>query len=185
MSMEAEIIFARQTSALDGFHYLVEDLNGSELGEIQWPMLAQAGNARLKFHADDSEAGAIKLRCGEANYLIQFDYLQRGWQNDTRYTLCDGDQIRASASIRFEQGHLKRGVMSLESPLQARFVRQGRWFRKCFDLIGPDGQTRLGRIEEPSAFSLRRRLRAELPGMSLPQKLFCLFLALHLIQTQA
>jgi hypothetical protein len=183
MKPPPEIVLARQAAPLDGFRYLITDVDGSELGEIQWPMYAQASNARLKVHGDDIAAGSVKVRCGQEAYLIQFEYLQRNWQNDTRYTLRSGDQILASASITFKEGY-KRGVMSLELPFEATFVGRWTWFRKHFDLVSPDRQTRLGQLEEPSLIATSRQLRAELPGLTLPQQAFCLFLALHLIQTQ-
>jgi hypothetical protein len=185
MKPNPAIVVAKQASALDGFHYLVTDLDGAVLGEIRWPMYAQASNARLKIHADDVAAGSVQLRCGDDNYLICFEYLRRGWQNDTRYTLQRDGQVLASASLIFKEGVRGRGVMSLELPIAATFVRHRAWFRKCFSLVGANGQTQLGRFEEPSLISFSREVRAELPEMTLPQQCFCLFLVLHLIQNQA
>lgn len=184
MDTTPEVIFAKQSKTLGGFHYLVTDSVGGMLGEINWPMYAQATNARLKVHTDDLTAGSVRIRCGQGDYLIEFEYLQRGWQNDTRYKLRADDRILASASMVFKRGLLKRGTVCLELPVQATFVGRWAWFRRCFDLISPDGYTRVGRIEELSLISTTRRLRAELPGMELPQQAFCLFLGLHLIQTQ-
>lgn len=177
------IILAKQASPLNGSRYIVIDLaKGHEVGELECPMLPQATNARLKFHSDD-EKGSILLRCGQDNLKIQFEYLRRGWQNDTRYTLQSGDRLISSACFTCRKGLTGRAIMTLDNPVQATFVRRWAWFRACYELLSPDGKTILGRIEEPTRLSVTRQFRAELPGMALPQQMFCLFLALHLLQT--
>ncbi len=171
----------RQARWMDGYRFEVRDQAGQSVGEIIWPMLAQARNARLRPLGADDRAGRPVIRIGSADWTVAFDYLDRGWANDTRYQLmAPGERCAAEAEMRFARGRIKAGVLSLTTPVAARFVRTG-WLKSSFELQTEAGC--IGRIGEPRLFSLTRALVAELPStLPTPAQLFVIFLACHLIQ---
>ena len=172
---------AQQVRVMDGYHFEVRNEAGLPVADIQWPALAQARNARLRWHGSDDRAGRPRLTINGQAWTIAFEYLDRGWMNDVRYELMSPDErSHASAEFRFAPGKLRPGALSLSTPVAARFVRVG-WLRKRYELQGPAG--RIGEIAEPRLITLRRQLVAELPAtLSVPQQMFIVYLGCQLVQ---
>ncbi len=185
------VLMARQASMLNGFRFLVADMAGRPVGELNWPNMAQARNARLKWHGNDRDAGTVKIQCGAQLFLVEFEYLNRSWENDARYFLTtpSGATTPAAPALatakRVSTGGIKHASrMLLESPVAAHLDRLSRWPRQRFALQA--NRQILGTIEETRWLSLVREVRVDLPAhFCLPTQLFVLFLALHLLQTQA
>ena len=172
------LLIVRQASMLQGFHYLVEDSAGMPMGDIQWPMLAQARNARLRWHEQAAE-GAIRLNCRGEAWRMEFEYLNRAWSNDVRYLLC-GPGVPAVAEWRVPKGRVVRGEMRLVRPRALQLVRRWSWLRARFVLL--DGATEVGRIHEPHFISRSRTLHAELPAdLALPVRMLLIYLSLQML----
>ncbi len=170
---------------LSGFHYVVTDHAGHLIGDLQWPNMAQARNARLNWHGDDREAGAVKIKSGGQTYLVEFDYLTRAWANDIRFYLTTQGQTvpHATAALQSSAKPKHRGQISLEHPFTAKLVRRSRWPRQRFTLEAGDRE--IGVIQERKWFSLKREMTIELPDqIDQATQLFVFFLACHLLQTQ-
>lgn len=175
---------AHQTSLLDGYRFQVHDDQDRLVGRVDWPMMSQARNARLRWHGDDPAAGAVRITVDGQPWRMEFAFLDRGWVNDTRYILVGPDGEAASAEHRFPRGRIGGGELRLVVPGPAVLVRRKRCPRQCFAFV--QDQRELGRIEEPRALSLRRRLRADLPAdWSVPVRIFALTLTLNAIVTSA
>lgn len=87
-------LYARQISALAGFEYAVNNATGQRVGEVIWPAMAQARDARLRWHESHSSQGSVAIHCGGHRYEVQFEYLDRGWVNDVRFTFVSGTVAR-------------------------------------------------------------------------------------------
>lgn len=156
------MLLARQRSAWSGFDYDVVTADGTPVGEVTWPFMAQAKNARLKWHRPGSAAGDVSLRyLGEA-WRIRFEYLTRGMANDTRFTLERDDGAHAVVDIVFGPERLSRQQIEVQQPFEGRVVRAGRLWQTCY-LVERQGRE-IGRIHEPHWFSIRRELRIDLPS---------------------
>jgi hypothetical protein len=171
---------------LSGYHYVVTDPGGQAIGEVIWPQMAQARNARVRWHGQDGEAGAVKILCGPRTFFVEFEFLDRAWNNDTRFMLTTRgeDTPRASAELRFPRQGLGPGQVTLHSPFEGRLMRKRRWWLHRF-VVEVDGQA-IGCIEERRWISLVRELTIDLPPrVELPTQLFLLFLSCHLLTRQA
>ena len=182
------MLLARRSAGFTGSSYAVTDEAGLAVGAVVWPMIAQACNARLKFHEPGSTAGQVTIDCFGRRYGVAFEYLRRGFNNDARFTLSarDGSPSApplATADFLVPRG-LGRGAMHLVAPFTGRLLRTSRWPRQRIS-VESDGRA-LGMIEEPSWLSLVRSMRIDLPStVPAPVQLFLFFLAEHLMQTQA
>jgi hypothetical protein len=77
------------------------------------------------------------------------------------------------------QGFLERARLLITEPFCGELVRCSTFFKTRFELL-QDGQP-LGLIHEPDAFTMRRRLCAEVPpDVPLPVQGFLLFLVINL-----
>lgn len=63
-----------QTSAWNGFRYDFLDASDRIIGQFEFPNLAQARNARLKWHPSGSTAGDIRLQL-DGEHRVDFEYL--------------------------------------------------------------------------------------------------------------
>ena len=179
-------MLARQASALDGYHYLVEDTARRPVGEVLWPALAQARNARVRWHGQDGQGqGEVRIICGTRDCRVSFEYLDRGWVNDVRYRLLDGTTTLAVAEMRFTPGKVSRGELRLLEPLRALLRPDGGWLRRRYLLQAEDGRE-LGRVEDRAWLMRVREMTLSLPNtLEAPVQLFVFFLACQLLQTQA
>jgi len=177
-------LWARQASALSGFDYTVSDATGRLVGEVIWPNMAQAKNARIRWHGSDSSQGTVAIVCGDHRYEVQFEYLDRGWVNDVRFTLVEGEQILAVADLRFPRRIFARGRVRILKPFDGMLMRKKGWFRRRYSIENGSGV--IGLVEERAAIMAVREILIDLPDtVDIPTKLFVFFLAAHLLQTQA
>lgn len=173
------VLIAEQRSALSGFTYDLVATDGTVVGELCFPDWAEARNARLKNPAPQRLRSSIDLRLSGTAYTIEFEYTRRGWANDTRFELMQGTTRLAVAEVVVPQGFLGRARLLITEPFGGELVRRSRLFKTRFELQR-DGQTQ-GLIQEPQAFTTRRRLCAELPADVLPPvQGFLLFLVINL-----
>jgi len=167
-----------QRSALSGFHYEVVDPCGSVLAELVWPNFAQARNARLRWHQPGSADGDLKIRTPQGEYRIGFEYLTRGYVNDVRFLLLQGEDTLAMAEVLFPKKGFRRHEIFLRQPRAGQLLRANRWARVRY--LAEVGGKQIGSVEEPSWFSIKRRLRIDLPAaMPLPQQTFLAFLVIN------
>ena len=184
------MLLARQSAGITGSSsFAVTDAAGLAVGAVTWPKVAQASNARLAFYERGSTAGQVSIDCLGNRYGVAFEYLRRGFSNDTRFILHSRDAPPTAAPLAIADHivapGLGRSTMHLVSPFAGRLVRTSRWPRQRID-VESDGGVVVGTIEEPSWLSLVRSMRIDLPAaVPLPVQLFLFFLAAHLVQTQA
>ena len=156
------MLLARQRSAWSGFEYDVFTADGSLVGELAWPLLAQAKNARLKWHDPGSKASDISLRYRGAAWRIRFEYLTRGMVNDTRFTLEDDNGVTAVVDFVFGPERLSRRKIEVRQPFEGKVVRASRLWQTRYT-VERQGRE-IGRIHEPRWFSIKRELHIDLPA---------------------
>jgi hypothetical protein len=168
----------RQKSALSGFHYQAFDAHSDLLADLVWPNFAQAKNARLRWHPNDSPDGDVQIRMPQGLYRIGFEYLSRGFLNETRYTLHQGGDPLAVADVVSPPSRSKRQEMHLRQPVAAQLKPAGRWGRVRYQLVQADRC--LGTVEEPRWFSVKRELVVDLPStLDVPAQLFIGFMSIN------
>ena len=168
----------RQKSALSGFHYQAFDAQGALLADLVWPNFAQAKNARLRWHPDDSAEGDVQIRMPRGLYRIGFEYLSRGFLNETRYSLHQGAEPLAVAEVISPPDKLRRQEVHVRCPLTAQLKPAGRWGRVRYRLEQA-GQC-LGTVEEARWFSVKRELVVNLPAtLDVPTQLFVGFMTIN------
>ncbi|MBH0203329.1 MAG: hypothetical protein HP496_13775 [Nitrospira sp.] len=177
-------LYARQASAFSGFHYTICNATGEILGEVIWPSMAQAKNARIRWHGSHSSKGAVEIHWGAQRYDVQFEYLDRGWVNDVRFTLEHGRKTIAVADMRFARRLFARGRVSFVEPFTGTLLRDKGWFRRRYSVENDSGV--IGFLEDRAAIMAVREMTIDLPDtLDIPTKMFVFFLAAHLTQAQA
>ena len=183
-SVQRTPLYARQISALSGFEYAVNNATGQRVGEVIWPSMAQAKNARIRWHGSNSSAGTVAIHYGGYRYEVQFEYLDRGWVNNVRFTLVNGQKTMAVADILFARRIFARGRVHFVEPFKGTLLRQKSWFRRCYSLESESAV--IGVIEDRAAIMTVREMLIDLPDtLDNLTKMFVFFLAAHLTQTQA
>lgn len=168
----------RQKSAFSGFHYQAFGNAGEWLADLVWPNFAQAKNARLRWHPPGAPEADVQIRMPQGLYRIGFEFLTRGFVNETRYTLHQGGEPLAVADVLSPQSRWQRQQVLLRQPLQAQLSRAGSWARARYRLEQA-GQC-LGTVEEPRWFSVKRELLVTLPtSMDIPTQLFVGFMSIN------
>lgn len=168
----------RQKSALSGFHYLALDDRQSLLADLVWPNFAQAKNARLRWDPPDSPDADVQIRMPQGLYRIGFEFLSRGFMNETRFTLHQGGEPVAVADVVTPKRALQRQQVHLLEPVSAQLLSARRWGRASYRL--EQAGRCLGTIEEPHWFSVKRELVVVLPpALDLPTQLFIAFMVIH------
>jgi hypothetical protein len=168
----------RQRSAFSGFHYQAFDAGHTLLADLVWPNFAQAKNARLRWHPQDSPDGDVQVRTSQGLYRIGFEFLSRGFHNQTRYILHQGGEPLAAADVISPTGKLQRQEAHLRHPLVAQIKPAGRWGRVRYQL--EQAGKCIGTVEEPRWFSVKRELVANLPAtLDVPTQLFIGFMTIN------
>ncbi len=151
----------RQRSALSGFSYDAFDAQGSRVGEVLWPALAQARNARLKWHGANAAPGEVQLRHLGQRARVGWEFTRRGFSNDIRFLLDEGQQTLAEAELLFAPDTMERHEVFLRRPFAGRLQRANTWWRTRYQVF--EGEELRGLVEERRVFSLKRELVVDLP----------------------
>ena len=168
----------RQKSAWSGFHYQALDERGTVLADLVWPNFAQAKNARLRWHSPDSPDADVQIRMPQALYRIGFEFLSRGFMNETRFSLHQGGEPLAVADVITPKAALQRQQVHLRGPVCAQLTPARRWGRASYRLE-QTGRC-LGTIEEPHWFSVKRELVVALPPtLDMPTQFFIAFMVIN------
>lgn len=160
-----------QTRAWSGFHYSFLDAAGLPVGHFAFPNFGQARNARLKFHADGSTAGDIRLVL-DGEHRVDFEYLTRDWNKDLRYRLLRGHEVLAQIEVRKVRGSRWPDITLQEGPLSARLARTGHGWRGAYELRELASGHTVGRLQEHALFTLKRRYDIEGDALPWPIKGF-------------
>lgn len=160
-----------QSSAWHAFRYDLVDDGGQRLGGFEFAKLAQASNARLKWHAEGSSDGDIHLDLVGTRYRVVFEYLTRAWNNDLEYRLMQGDEVLARLHIRHVAGQ-RRPTVQLLQPQLADLVLGGHPFRRRLDLIATGSTQPLGQVDSGRVLTLRRRWTVTGDTLPAPLKAF-------------
>jgi hypothetical protein len=155
-------LLLRQASALWAFKYEVIDAAGQAIGSVEWPNLAQAKNARLRWHEAGSDAGDVRLLLRGRNLRYRQEILKRAWANDWRLTLEAGGVVCASLDVVHDEA-TRRPLLTLTNPVQGRLLRQRAFLRWTYTIALADGRT--GFVREPALLSFRRDLEIVLDGV--------------------
>ena len=149
-----------QPSMWSGFRYTFLDAGGTPIGHLAHPNLGQARNARLRFHPTGSGAGDIRLRL-DGEHRVDFEYLSRGWVNDIRFRLLQGEEVLAHMDIHHLKGRRWPDITLQHGPLQAQLLRTGHWWRSAFELRDVANGRLVLHMQEPALIALRRRYHIE------------------------
>jgi len=154
------MLVVKQRSLLSGSSYDVFDASGSLVGEVVWPMLAQARNARLKWHGGNSEDGEIQLRYLGERGRVAWECTRRGFTNDIRFLLVGGNGQVAAADVVFREG-LAQHEIFVRQPFEGRLEDDSTWSKTKYRLF--EGDVQLGVIEERSLVTIKRSMVVDLP----------------------
>lgn len=154
-------LLLRQASAFWAFKYEVIDAAGQLIGSIDWPNVAQAKNARLRWHEAGSDEGDVRITLKGRQLRYRHEILKRAWANDWRLTLEANDVVRASLDVVHAEA-TKTPLLTLTSPMQARLLREPGFLRWHFRIALPDGRS--GFVREPGLLSFKRELEIVLDG---------------------
>lgn len=156
-------LLLRQASAFWAFKYEVVDASGQVIGSVDWPNLAQAKNARLRWHEAGSDEGDVRLTLKGRPLRYRHEILKRAWANDWRLTLEADGVVRASLDVVHAEATISP-LLTLTSPVQARLVRERSFLRWSFRIALTDGRT--GFVREPGLLSFKRELEIVLDSAS-------------------
>lgn len=169
-------LIARETT-LVGRAWVLSRPGSEPLGTLRWSDRPRAWDAP---HLGRPEAdGATQLHCEGRDYRLDYQRLRdaQGLPQGTHWTLrrLGHDAPLAQAHRGPPPGWLRAAPVLLTQPLAGHFERrdrlmQGRWL--LLDEL--TGQPR-GTLGDARAFSWRRELVAEVPGLDAPQLAFCLW----------
>ena len=166
---------AIQHSALSGFTYDLFDSDNIKVGELCWPDLAIATNARFNNPLPGVLNSTIEIHYNGHTYEIAFEYLNRDWYSDIRFTLLSEGVALASADVVVAKGFLKRPTITVTSPFAGQVLRKGGWCVTGYEVVREGGC--LGTIAERSWLMVQRELIIELPdSLSAPVQFFMFFL---------
>lgn len=184
----------RQRDVLSRFNFDAYDAQDRLVGEVSWPNVGQARNARLKWHDPNSRAGEVAVRSGGQTWRIGLEYLSRGFNNDARWILdgpyggrpgvpddkADGtQQVLAMAERHIAPGGPSRQQLVVHQPFAGRFVRASGLPQIRWDVL--QGERRIGGVAERSWLMLRRELIVDLPPtLGVPVQLFFFFLMVNM-----
>jgi hypothetical protein len=170
------MFIARQHSALSGFTYDLFDGANSIVGRVNWPDIAVATNARFENPAPDLLSSAIEITYNGQFYRIVFEYLNRGWFNDVRFTLLCVDSVLASADVIIQKKIFKRSVITITEPFAGELVRKSGLFSFRYELL-KDGAV-FGVLSEKSGLAVKRQIFIDIAdSISAPVQFFMFFLA--------
>ena len=166
---------AKQHAAFSAFTYDFFDSANQAVGDLRWPDVAVASNARLKSLVPEALTTKIQITHQQHVYDIAFEYLTRDWYNDIRFFLKDGDTTLAIADSIGSKKLFRRPTLTLTAPFKGLLTRTSFLFSTRYTLIS--GGSELGRVAEKPGLQARRELLIDLPdSISPPIQFFIFFL---------
>jgi hypothetical protein len=170
-----------QTSAWNHWRHDIKDAHGNTLGHIQAPTWAQATNSRLGVVSRE-DAVAAHMALPDANFVIRFEHLRRGWTNDVAWWLETAEGKVLSRIERIfppEATGLPRHLLRTPDTgeLKVFSARKLRPFDVRLDLS--DGRQVL-RIATRQWLRLKLALQVDGDFGSVAQRAFWAYYALHL-----
>ncbi len=169
------MLIGKQHSALSCFVFNIIDAFGVQVGELRWPDVAVATNARLKNSMPSFLNANIEIDYQSHRYLIEFEYLNRDWFNGIRFTLKNGDTIIASADVGPSKKLFKRPTIIVTQPFTGELVRKSSLLATRYEVI--KDSILIGEIAEESKLTFKRKLTINLPkDISAPIQIFLFFL---------
>ncbi len=166
-------------STLTRFAYDFLDADLRKVGALSWPDVAVATNARLKDVYPQFLNKKLQLEHGGRAFEIEFEYLNRDWVNDVRFTLMDGGTPRASADVTRTKRFFTRPSIQLTKPFDGAVMNKSGWFTLRYEVRRDD--VAVGSIFEKKALTLTREIAIDLPSsIDAPTQFFLLFLVVNL-----
>jgi hypothetical protein len=166
---------AIQHSALSRFVYDLYDSKSNKVGNLCWPDIAVATNARIGNPLPGVLKSTIDIRLHDQLYEITFEYLTRNWTNDIKFMLLRESSILASAKVVSSGKFFKRSTITITEPFTGQLIRKNVWFAVRYELT-LDGEF-LGSIAEKSRLTVKREIFIDLPDcISAPVQFFLFFL---------
>ncbi|MEO6798329.1 MAG: hypothetical protein ABI178_00110 [Rhodanobacter sp.] len=165
------MFIASQPNALWQFNMDFLDPQGAKVGSISWPDVAVATNARMKGTYPDNWTKNVEIVSAGRPFKIAFEYLNRDWNMDMRFTLHDGDAAIASVDCCHAKKRLHRASMHLTAPFSGDIVRRRGLFAIHYDILR-EGQ-QIGHIYEKPVLQWRRKIFIDIDqSVDAPVQLF-------------
>jgi hypothetical protein len=169
-------LLLRQRHVLHGWTWDLLDPAGRPLGELRVPDVAQASNARLRWHPPGSGAGDVQLAIAGQAWRIQHTYLERSAHPDMRHALLAPDGTPVAAVERRAVAGRRRPEWRITGPIAGLLRREPGWLRQRYVL--EIGGRPAGRIEEPALMALRKAFAVSLASpLPLPEAAFYAWMA--------
>jgi len=166
---------AKQHSALSRFVYDLYDSKSNKVGNLCWPDIAVATNARIRNPLPGVLKSTIDIRLYDQLYEVTFEYLTRDWFNDIKFMLLRESSILASANVVGSKKLFKRSTITITEPFTGQLIRKNGWFAVRYELMR-DGE-RFGSIAEKCGLTAKREIFIDLPNfISAPVQFFMFFL---------
>ena len=117
----------------------------------------------------------VDIVSARRQFKIEFEYLNRAWNMDVRFTLHDGEAVIASVDCCHAKKLFHRASMCISASLAGEIARRPGIFAIHDDVLR-GGQT-LGRIHEKPGLAWRRRIFIDTDGsVDVPIQFFLFFL---------
>lgn len=172
---ESNVLVVRRLRSIVPECYAVKDEDGSQIGEIVWPWMAQPKNARVKWHADGSDAGDVKIKLGGRVHRVRFELEGAGYFRDVRFTLERDERVLAVVEAGPSFGGWSKRRMRVSLPFEGWIERRGSFLKVRY--VVKEGGEEIGLIEERRWLAVTRELHVEVkPGLSKECRLFFAFL---------
>lgn len=169
------MLVATQPNALWRFDFDFSDEQGRDIGSISWPDVAVATNARLQGRYPDGWTKNVGIVCAGRPLKVEFEYLNRAWNQDLRFSLHDGDATIASVDCCRGKRFYQRSSMRVTEPFVGGIVRRNGLFAIRYDVVR-DGQ-RIGCIYEKPRLEWKRKVFIDIDAsIDAPVQFFLFFL---------
>lgn len=167
---------ARQTRWFSKFSYDFLDASSGKIGSITWPDLAVGTNSRIKDFVPKGLDTQVQIELRGRGFLLDFEFLNRAWNNDIRFTLKEGDAVLASADVT--QKNRARPSIRITNPFEGDLIRRGGLFAARYEVVREEKG--VGLIFEKPALRLTRELLIDLPEtVEEPVQCFLFFLVMN------
>ncbi|MEO8809503.1 MAG: hypothetical protein ABI386_04570 [Rhodanobacter sp.] len=166
---------ATQPNMLWRFNFDISDAHGNKVGAINWPDIAVATNSRAKDMYPENWTRHVDIVSAGHPFKVAFEYLNRAWNMDVRFTLLDGDHMIASVDCCHAKTLFQRATMQVTAPFNGQIVHRRGLFAVRYDVLG-DGR-QIGRVYEKPGLVWRRKIFIDIDdSVDIPVQFFLFFL---------